>query len=442
MAIDKKDTVSKASKGYIEKYYNNAKTMKGTIGFGSLPEFDRDKALDTVRKDNTVLAALNTLVDKSMTYGYTFVDKSKKENSKLQEVFDGLRGRRLLRQAFYNLYAYGNVFIEIVKNGRKEVKELNILETTLTEPISDAHGTILGYEQVVVGGDPKDGDPTWKPEEVVHIALTKLTTGIWGEIDIGSIYTSVLIKQYIYAYLGWLFGTNQMKGFFNIKESNDDSVKEFMSLLKKSNDNLQLPLVARGDITHVILRDFKDGDSIMNLLNKCDSNILTLLQVPPISVSLPGDSNRSNSDAQERSLNTRISSGQDVITEGFKFDLIPKMGFEGNSILFDPIEKANIEKLLENAERMKNIGFKKNILEEYLKLEGFPISGDLIDEDTYENAGETSDDMFASRQGKDEGAANKKIGSGKDSTTREDQIVKKGKTSYHNIDPEKQFLED
>ena len=423
--VKNSETLEKASKGYIEKFYNSDKLFsKNTLSsFGLLPDFDRNKALEAVRKDSTVMAALNTLVDKSLENGYSlYGDDSKSNESSASESLEGkVRLKRVLRQAFYNLYAYGNVFIENVKDGNGKVKELHVLETTLTQPEADVHGTILGYQQIVPDGD----EPiTWTPDEVTHLALTKLTTGVWGELDIEAVFTSVLIKQYIYAYLGWLFGTNQFRGFYNIEEANTEQIQEFVSFLKKSQESIEKPLIARGKIHYQIPRDFKDGETINSLLNKLDANILNLMQVPPIAIGLPGDSNRSNSDSQERSLKIRVRSVQDVVEEGFKYDLFPKIGFPKMNLVFKEPDNNDYPQLLEMAERMKNIGFKPGKIEEFLKDQGFPLKGKLIDEMTMDAAGKSMD-MYASRQGKLPGQSNDKIGTGESGTTRDDQLVSK-----------------
>lgn len=409
--------------------------------FGSIPVFDREKALDAVRKDSTVLSALNTLVDRAMKNGYQLVGvdgKSKQENAK-KILIEKLRLNKVLRQTFFNLFTYGNVFIENVKDGAETVKELHVLETTHTEPVADKHGTILGYMQVVLDDTRESVTPDWKPEEVTHIAITKLTSSVWGEIDLEAIYTTVLLKQYIMAYLGWLFGTNQFKGFYNIRNANEPQIKSFVSYLKGSEGDISKPVIAEGDVVYELLRKFDDGDTIVNLLNKLDSMILSLMQVPPIEAGIAGDSNRSNSDAQEASLLTRIKAIQDVVEDEYAFDLFPKINFDKVRIKFNPLIKADIAKLLENAERMNTIGFKNDVIEEYLKLEGFPIQSALLMTDDEKAARaekmmpkpeEKSMDMYPSRQGKQSNEGNKRIGTGKEGTTRPDQIKRGGDDKF------------
>jgi len=336
--VKKNETIKKASKGYIEKYYDSSKSLFNSQKpvMGLMPEFDREKALDAVRKDSTVIAAINTLVDRSMENGYRITgDDGKSRDKEAEKKLRDLRFNKILRQIFYNLYAYGNVFVENVKDGNDNIKELHILETTITEPISTVHGQIEGYTQIT----PDDTNaPFWNPNEVSFMTTTKLTTNVWGELDIQAVYTSVLIKEYIYAYLGWLFGTNQLKSFYNIKNANEKQVKNFVSWLKRSQDDITKPLIAEGEVEATLLRDFTEGDNIMKVLEKCDNNILTLFQVPPVAMGLPGDSNRSNSDAQDSALNTRIRSVQEIVEDECKYDLFRKMGFTKINLEFEAVQ--------------------------------------------------------------------------------------------------------
>jgi len=413
------ETISKQSKGVIKNFYNTAKTLSDVIargGYGVIPEFDREKALEAIRKDSTVVSAIKTLVDSTIKNGYKTSDVHK-------EVLKKIRFDKVLRQTLYNIYLYNNVFIENVKDGNKKVKEANVLETTTTSPVCNSHGKILGYTQLTVPGKPI----IWKDNEITFIPESKVTTDIWGEIDIQSIWSSIMLKQYIMDFLSWLFGTNQFRGFFNVEGSSTDQVKDFISNWKAGEQDVTRPMIGSGKINYALLRKFDEGEKYINLLNKCDSTILTLLQVPPVSAGQPGDSNRSSSDAEVGSLNTRIKSIQLLITEAFNNDLFVKMGLENVDFEFNTIDKIDVERLIKNAERLVNMGFKKEKIEEYLELEGFPIQGTLFDPNA-ELEQKKSMDMYASREGKNADTSNERIGTGEKGTTREDQLIKKGKT--------------
>lgn len=432
----KKETIQKASKGMIKGYYSSTTNFakdKGILGL--LPSFSRDKILEAVRTDSTVISAITTLVDKSLENGWRLEGADKKSNLKTNT--DKLRKmgfNKLLRQILYNLYAYNNAFIENVKDGNGNLKELHLLETTTTQPLATKHGVVTGYQQINV-----DDGVEWNPEQVTHIAINTLTTGIWGEIDLQSVFTSVLIKQYIMAYMGWLFGTNQLRGFLKIQNASDLQVKNLISHLKKLETNINKPLVAEGEIDYTLMRDFSEGTNLIATINMCDNNIRTLLQVPPISLGQPDSSNRSNSDTQEGSLYTRIKSIFLLIEDSFDYDLFPKIGMDKARFIFNPTNRIAISRIIENAMKLKEMNIEEKDIEKYLKLEGFPIEikfkkmEDLMPM-------QNNNDLDPSRRGKLTDEASKKIGSGEASSTRAEQLISKGGTDtfdYYSQEPMK-----
>jgi len=439
--VQKEEIIQKASKGVTADYYSggNGLLLNNFFSdvFAVVPSFDRKEALDIIRRDEMVMASITTLVDKSLENGWRC---SKLKHEQLKK----LRFNKLLRKILYNAYLYENVFIEIVK-ANNQLKEYHILETTTTEPLVTINGEVEGYQQLMPGYNEAI---TWKEEEVTHIALTEITSSIWGEISLQSVYTLVLIKIYIKAYLGWLFGTNQLRGFYNIKDAQEDQIKRFFSNLKRTEADIGKPVIAEGEVLYQVLRKYDEGDMLINTLNYCNENIMSLLQTPPVLMGKPGESNRSSSDAQDSSLYTRIRAVQNVLEEAFNYDLFPKSNLDINDFEFNPISKSTMEKILQNVERMKINNFKEDVIEEYLRTEGFFRKINIFktpEEIAKENellipkqepSNEKSEDMYKSRTRKSEGEGNKRIGTGKNSTTKEEQLVKKS------FDADKQFIEE
>jgi len=424
--VNTKETISHASKGFINDYYLAIPNDKK--GYEIYPNFDRAQALADIRQDETVKAAIVTLTDKSLEYGYSISSLDPKSNLKsFEEVKKKVRFDKILRKSFSNLFGFNNVFIENVKDGNSKIKELHILDTTQTEPITTEHGEIVEYIQKIK--NYKEGDyPSWTTDEVTHISIDDLGENIWSDIAIGSVHKYVLLKNYIYAYYGWFFGTNQKRNLLNIKESNDDGVKTLLSYIKRTENDITKHLPFSGEIEKIVLGDLNDADKALALIDKCDSNILKLMQVPSIAANETGNSNRSSGDKQEDFLITRIKSVHQVIEEAYVNDLFVKMGFPKIIIKFNNPAKTNLETVLQNAERMKTIGFSAKKVEEYLHSVNFPVEGELIDEELFkpevkEQSSEKSEDMYPSRQRKASDESSKNIGTGEQSTTRKEQLV-------------------
>lgn len=441
--VHKDDTIEKASKGFIKDWYSAQKLLiSKKQGNGVLPEFDRNKALEAIRKDYAVQTALNILVDKSLENGYTIFGEHDKSNiDEFEKIRKKTRFDRQLRQWFYQVYGYQNCFIENIKDGFNKPKELHTLETTQTEPVLDQHGTVIAYTQIIPNAS--DNPPTWSPDEVTHIKLNTLTTAGWSDLDIQSIYTSVLIKQYIMKYLGWITGSNQLRPILNFKEASDDDVVEFLSYLKKAYDNIEVPLPMKGEVEKITLADLSEGEILLRIMDKMDENIYSVMHVPPIASNETGQSNRSSADKQEQMLSMRVKAVQHVFKEAFENDLFPKMGFPNIRINFKSPIKNDIGKMMEVAERMKTIGIKTELIEKFLIDEGFYNEKEIFDKKKLKAEMDglnpkKSEDMFPSRKRKPEDEISKEIGTGDNSSTRQDQLVEKAYSGVTILDLEQE----
>lgn len=390
-----------------------------TFAQNLLPDFSMDKALDIISTDDTVRSAIISIVDKAIESGFK-IETGQKDNMDYTSFSKKVRFERYYYDLFTQLCSYQNAYTEIVRDGNDDVKFLNILEVSYTEPVKDDKDDVIGYKQTVTR--TSDGKyPEWDEKEVSHIRLNRYDSSIWSGVDIKAVYKWVLIKQYIQKYIAWLFGTNQFRNIFSFKDSNETTVDGFLSFYKKGMDNLELPLPLEGEIDNIILREFSDGQNILSWVEKCDANINKLLQVPPIISGETGNSNRSSGDKQDQVMATRISSIQKQIKEAFENDLFPKMGFSNWKFIPNPILKNDIDKILQNAERMRNMGASEDNVKDYLKFEGFPITNMVFkDVET-----KKSEDMFDSRKRKGD-ETSKDVGTGEESTSRQDQFVAKG----------------
>lgn len=97
----KKETIKKASRGTIKDFYSPTGTLGKKDVLGLLPKFDREKVLDAIRKDSTVIASITTLVDKSLENGWRLEGKDKKSNLKTNK--DKLKKNKQLQYGWEKL---------------------------------------------------------------------------------------------------------------------------------------------------------------------------------------------------------------------------------------------------------------------------------------------------------------------------------------------------
>jgi hypothetical protein len=387
-----------------------------------------------VRQDSVAWGAITTLVDRTIEPGWNIRSADGERKKELERYLRERRFNLWLREALTQYFVFSNSFGEIVYLGSGGLKELHVVDPTTVKVVADNHGEVKGYEQRNVASTVR-----WKPEEILHIADPNIGLNTWGEVSLRSLYAAVATKAHIKKFLLWLFETNQFRGIYNPKSADLEAIRRSIAFLKESEKNIGKPIIFEGEMDYKLMRNLEGFDQVKGLLYKFDEEILNLLQVPPIYAGLPDNSNRSNSDAQERAFNTRIRSVHklfeyhidDMLARTKQFDSY----FQFNK-MFDTAEE---KKVLEVANDMKKVGLKDEYIGEYLRAKGLELpNGELFKtpEELLEASGkqpgmpqEQSDDA-PSRQRKATGAGNEKLGTGKRGTTRDDQLVKRSFDSY------------
>jgi len=416
-----KETIANAnSKGLILDYYSTPSNNQ--YSFGRKSDFDLRKALNVIKNDPVVKGAMITMVDKVMETPWQLVGRDKRSRkSELEKKLRDLRFSKLLRKIVFNLVLYGNCFVEVVKQGGK-VTDLNVLETINTDIKCKDNGDVTSYIQTVGKGTSKN-PITWNPERIVHFKLSEITTNVWGEVDLQSVYDTILIKDAVREWIRWFFQTNQARGFYNIKSANREKVKDFLANLKANEVDKSKPVIAQGEIVYQLLRNFGDETKTLNdLLLWLDNQILALLNVPPIAMGFPDMSGRSNSVEQFRSLNIRVNSFHEIIEDYVTYDLFPKIGFEKVELEFGAIDDMTLKSKMEVVTLMRNANFTNEAIEEWLNEQNIFFKTKKLFEEPMEMENDKVQGEFApSRMRKGEGEPNKQ----KDEvSTRDDQLVK------------------
>jgi len=102
---------------------------------------------------------------------------------------------------------------------------------------------------------------------------------------------------------------------------------------------------------------------------------------------------------------------------------------KGNDIIvFSPIDRFSEKMVLDNVNIMKNMGMKEEIIIEYLNDKGMFFSGKQLFQEvkqSEQNNGLKKDINTMPSRFKGTGAPLEKVGTGEQSSTREDQLIKK-----------------
>jgi hypothetical protein len=422
------ERASKALVTQIRSYYSTGTLNNKPGAFELLPDYDLKMVLKLIRADSTAWAAVNTLLDRVIERGWEVVDADTRKRLPATEVM--LKNKdfdQWLREMMLHYIVFNNAFGELVysPNGFG-VRELHTLNPTDVKIRSDEHGDILEY-YMDTGGE-NSVLVSWSPEEVLHIADPSFELNAWGEIQIKSIANAIILKQSIRKLMLWLFQTNQFRPIFNPKGASTEQITRSIVYLKESQNNINKPLIFEGEFDFKTLREFNDLEVLNKLIYKLDEEILNLLQVPPIYAGLPDNSNRSNSDAQERSFNTRVRSIQKTFESYFP-ELLKRMSVFKSELLFRPVTMKSEKEVLENVLIMQQLNFKPEEMVAYLRSHGFdleshnPFKDEEVEDSNNPTTNYVDEQFMPSRQRKGVDEGNEKIGTGEEGTTREDQLV-------------------
>lgn len=413
--------VRKSSKGFLKRSFDRRSDGQGRVSSG----YNFDDMHDFYQDDETFHAGVNAIVDGVLNNGYKFVgsDRSVKDFENLAERN---RFAMKLRDALLNGVIYGNAFFEVVKGKSKVSNEIHLLETSFMEIKVTEHGDVEGYVQKPInGGDEVE----FSPDEVAHLSMGSVQQKVWGDSDVVSINKVLHSKQALDNHMKWLFEKHKFRDYFTTESGlTNEAAEEFVGTYRKGDEDPDYPLFVEDGKKFEIrqIRDYKDLDVLIRVSDSYESKILRALHVPPIVVGLPDNSNRSNSESQIKAFNIRLKMIQNAFADEINNELIPKLGFSGVKIQFNPVDKRSEKDDIEIAEKLVNMGLKKDAVEHFLKQSGIELpKGELFDKEQPEEV-KKPDNMFPSRRPASESNF-ENFTSGEEGQTREDQMVGKTK---------------
>lgn len=389
------------------------------------PNYSTQAVDNMINDDPVARGALTHFIDKCMEGEYNVI---KRETLKYDRDFELLLDEKyqfranILRKIFTMGKLYNNIFIEIIRDTEGKTKDLNVLDTRNVDTNTNSNGDPIRYKSKVK--DATTGKyAEWDSKDIVWIKVGDRSTG-WAPLDMAALYENLMMKSYIKRYVAWLWKTGQYRLIHNFKNASDKDVEDFLVYGRKHDDNFKSPFIMKGEYETKMLRDMKETDSLELLLKYLDGQTLILLRVPPIDAGIPDASGRSNSDAQSNNLATHVTSFKKLIEDKINFALFPAIS-KGNSLIrFAPVDRFAEKQVFETVQMMQSMGMTPEVMEEYLADRGMFWKATLfkpeLEMSTTENPRDL--DSMPSRIGKGEGEANKKIGTGEQATTREEQL--------------------
>lgn len=420
VSFGEETSIVRSSKGVTRDGWY-AETYRGT---GNAPADKLNFMLEIFQQDPVVNTAITTRVNAVLASGWS-IEGTKKAVKETEETLKKTGfNYSFLRQLFLNAVLYRHVFIEIEKNRSGTPIKLHVLETPEMEIKHDKHGEVEAYLQRAVTGEVI----IWKPEDVVYIAFDKVSTSLWGNNGLRSLYDTVITKSHIEEFLKSLALTKAWRDMTVFQRMSKEDQGAFAVALREAQKDPTKPFIIStptdGGVEIIKLRDPGDLKEFQQTLEYLRSQILMVFKVPPIMVGLPDSSNRSNSDTQFMSFNIANNADRLLVQDAINKELFDKLGLSDKAqFLWNPIDKRDDKVDVEMAEKLMNMGAKPDKVEEFLRMHGLDLPDDFFPDEPVMTDMKAPDDAASrpSRQRKGDGP-NDKIGTGSNSTTREEQL--------------------
>ena len=433
--VTRHNFIKRAESKEALRHYADSGRKDATV----FPDFSMEKVLSMIDNDPVARRAVTHFVDKAMEGGYDIIKLS--DNTKDIDYKNKLESKfkfeiSILRKTFLIGKMFQNVFLEIVRTEKDKSKQLNVLDTSNIKIHTLPNGDVQKYISKTVNPQTNQA-PEWMPSEIVHIKFADRGGNTWSTIDAKALWENLLWKQYIKQYSSWLWKTGQYKTLYNLAEATPDQITDFLGYLRATNNDPTKPSIIQGQgVTTAMLRDMKENESMDMLLAKLDNQTLVLLGVAPIEVGITDNSGRSNSDNQSNSLHTGVTAYKQIIADAINNDLFKKITKSNNKLIWKPTDRFVKKQCFENLNILKNMGMTDEACAEYLQSEGIYFKTKSLFNKPEEKAevtpGAKKDiNLMDSRRSPEVKGADKKVGAGQESSTREDQLMKRSSPDFN-----------
>lgn len=329
---------------------------------------------------------------------------SKKRLDEFNEQLEKSGFHEELVNALPGIFWNGNMFFEvIVLNGK--LKEIYMIDPETMKIEEDDYGTILGYTQ----RQPQQDDKFFSKEKILHIRAPSLETGAWGKSYLKPLEFTLARKEVAENYLaGMIVNLNPIIFLKLLADANEDQVFAIRNALRATREPTDpakiIGLLQSEDIGRVDLGTTENFESIYRYIDRLNDEIIRILQVPPIVAGTVDNSNRSNSEIQERAVFGRtVHYWQNFLIMELNTKLLRnKLNITDITFEFPLIDERKQEAVITRALKLKELGFSNDAVFEYLYNHGVKVKNDFNEEN--EDTGvEKSLDIMPSREPRDKG---------------------------------------
>jgi len=294
----------------------------------------------------------------------------------------GLNYEKHLEEVVGNLVLYNNAFVEVIEEGGDTY--VNLLEPEYMEINTDLNGDVNFYFQDIVSDDSEDtveGKPTWNPDEVVHYKLNHYSTNAWSPVDLEAVHETLLIKDFIREWLHWFFKTHQMRPHIKAGENTSDKeMDQLISDIKQMRQKVDAPFPTNDEVQIDKFQEFttEEAESVRDIMEWCDEQLLILMQVPPIMLGKGDESGRSTAAELRKQFNSYIEAIRRTVSRYERREFFPKLGANAVELKWDTIDNSQHKEIFETVRSMRQAQMKPEAIQEYLEMRGMSFETDDV----------------------------------------------------------------
>lgn len=354
-------------------------------------------------KDDAVLNSNLRQLQDGIFENYPRIDDS--NNDKAEEYnkqLDKTRFGKKLKNQFAALWHNGNMFFEIDVIGNKLIGFYEIDAESMTAVENDK-GEIIEYKQKL-GPNP---ELIMSKEKILHIKAPSLRTGVIGEALLTPLTYSLARKKKAENYLSGMLDNLNPLLFMNLKDDDDGQAKHLQNQLRLKrdfDDPLKLiTLLEDEKIGRVDTGTTSNFDKVQQYIDAQNNEIIRVVQIPPIIAGTVDNSNRSNSEIQERAVFGRTAGAwQNFFMNELNNEFREKVGWKDFTFEFPQTDDRKQEAALVRAAKFKELGYNPEAVHETLVRAGIKIESEFIEEPLETGMPKDINDM-PSRQPRDKG---------------------------------------
>ena len=354
----------KAARNFLKNYVNSETPLITKAGKKSdsskKPDYKVNQTMlrNYFFSDAVIRAAIQTDVD-NVCAGYDFElleDSSEAEEQKerAERLFYRDNYMEKWRNIQLCLGVYDDSFQEVQTflNEGEILFDSYIIETPSIEIKNKKTGELDKYIQKLDGKTVAKLDP----KDVIHYRFNAFGDRDYGLSLVSTILYSGAIRKFIEKYNGAIFQNHKPRGVWNFpSDMSEDMYNDNVELIIEGKNDPQKDLFLRGtNIDYKNFLDQKDVDFQKGYI-EARNEILIGLGVPPIMMSLPGDSNKANSDVQLQAYDRRVIAKQNSHAYKTNTELLPRLGLDKIKFVCKKASKRDEERELNIVNKMKGL---------------------------------------------------------------------------------------